>query len=192
MLDGKIHGIDGKLTIYLLGKFVTAHIVIRHTKPTDIAVLTELVIEMLHHYGVPLSQTRAQVAAALVKDGPHGSKLFECLLAFLAERPVGLLMFSLIYDVGVFQPCVFIKDLYVCPEERNRRTGRFLMIELAKLAVAQNWQRIDWQTDTENAGAIRFYDSLANCRAGKVSFRLEGNAIAKLARDLDEGRENRS
>ena len=64
------------------------------------------------------------------------------------------------------------------------------MIELAKLAVAQYWQRIDWQTDTENAGAIRFYDSLADCRAEKVSFRLEGNAIAKLARGLDEGREN--
>ena len=192
MLDGKTHGIDGKLNIYLLGKFVTAHLVIRRTQPTDIAVLTEIVIKMLHHYGVPLGQTRAQVAAALAQDGPHGSQLFECLLAFRAERPVGLLMFSLIYDVGVLQPCVFIKDLYVCPLERNRRTGRRLMIELAKLAVAQNWQRIDWQTDTENAAAIRFYDSLADCRVGKVSFRLAGNAIAKLARDLEEGLENRS
>ena len=79
-------------------------------------------------------------------------------------------------------PSVFIKDLYVSAQVRSGGIGRRLMVELARLAMAEGWRRIDWNADTPNTRAIAFYEHLADCRLDKAYFRLQGDAIAKVAR----------
>jgi len=107
----------------------------------------------------------------------------ELLIAEAGRGPAGYALFFTSYSTFLTRPGIFLEDLFVVPEARGRGLGKALLIELARLAVARDCGRLEWSVLDWNSRAITFYDSLgAMPVAGWIPYRLEGPALAALAR----------
>lgn len=104
------------------------------------------------------------------------------LLAELGAVPVGFALFFTSYSTFRTRPCLYLEDLFVLPEHRGHGIGLRLLRELAALAVARGYPRVDWCVLDWNAPAIEFYE-----RQGALILtdwrvcRLEGDALQRLA-----------
>ena len=76
---------------------------------------------------------------------------------------------------------LFLKDLYVTEQARGLGIGRALLVAMARIAVDENYCRIDWTTDATNEGAQRLYDRLGVPRHDKAFYRLSGETCKKFA-----------
>ena len=63
-------------------------------------------------------------------------------------------------------------------------TGKALLAEMARLALARGFGRIDWTAARDDERLLRFYEGLgAKQHPEKVFFRLTGEELARLAKD---------
>lgn len=108
--------------------------------------------------GHVLSESVANdVTAGLLASEPR----YRALLAFTpgAEEPVGLLTLAescATYAAGYFG---IVQELYVVPEMRSRGVGQALLEHARKIAVEQNWSRLEvtGPLDPGFARSIAFY-----------------------------------
>jgi GNAT superfamily N-acetyltransferase len=76
-----------------------------------------------------------------------------------------------------------LKELYVRSDRRSDGVGRILMQWAAEYAVRSGCGRMDWNVKAANLRGIRFYESLGGRQVeDRLSFRLSGEALARLAR----------
>jgi GNAT superfamily N-acetyltransferase len=152
---------------------------VRRAGARDRAELARLLSDMQAHYDSPDPPGGALEMARLLTR--QGERMPFALLAEHAGKAVGLATLNPVLFGGAFQWLLWLKDLYVTAEARSLGVGRVLMAEMARVALAEGYVRIDWTTDESNAGAQRFYDGLAIPRQDKVYYRLSGDDLRKLA-----------
>lgn len=154
-------------------------IAVRRAVAADSAVLARLLSDMQAHYGSPDPPGGAsEVARLLTRAGE------QLPFALLAERDGAVLGFATLTPVlygGAYQWLLFLKDLYVTEQARGLGIGRALLVAMARIAVEQNYCRIDWTTDATNEGAQRLYDRLGVPRHDKPFYRLSGDDLRKFA-----------
>jgi GNAT superfamily N-acetyltransferase len=154
-------------------------ITVRRATAADRAVLARLLSDMQVHYRSPDPPGGAsEMARLLTREGEH------LPFALLAERNGIVLGFATLTPVlygGAYQWELFLKDLYVTEQARGLGIGRALLMAMARIAVEQDYCRIDWTTDTINKGAQRLYDRLGVPRHDKVFYRLSGDNLKKFA-----------
>ena len=85
---------------------------------------------------------------------------FGCLLAVVADRPIGLANFVLQPHTWSTRPRCLLEDLYVSEESRSQGVGRALIEELVARAKSSGWTKVFWLTHDTNARARRLYDSI--------------------------------
>lgn len=77
---------------------------------------------------------------------------------------------------------LLMKELYVRESFRGHGVGKALMSWIARHAIEQGCSRIDWNVSASNRPALAFYRALnAQHVAGRISYRLGGEALARLA-----------
>jgi ribosomal protein S18 acetylase RimI-like enzyme len=154
-------------------------VTVRRAVAADRAVLARLLSDMQAHYRSPDPPGGAlQMAHLLTRDGEH------LPFTLLAERNgvvLGLATLTPVLFGGAYQWELFLKDLYVTEQARGLGIGRALLVAMARIALEQDYCRIDWTTDVTNEGAQRLYDRLGVPRHGKVFYRLSGDDLRKLA-----------
>lgn len=157
----------------------TPSITVRRAITADQAALARLLSDMQAHYRSPDPPGGAsEMARLLTRAGEH------LPFALLAERDgvvLGLATLTPVLFGGAYQWELFLKDLYVTGQARGLGIGRTLLVAMARIAVEQDYCRIDWTTDATNEGAKRLYDRLGVPRHGKVFYRLSGANLKKLA-----------
>jgi GNAT superfamily N-acetyltransferase len=157
----------------------TSSIIVRRAVTADQATLARLLSDMQAHYGSPDPPGGAsEVARLLTREGEH------LPFALLAERDDAVLGFATLTPVlygGAYQWLLFLKDLYVTEQARGLGIGRALLVAMARIAIEQNYCRIDWTTDATNEGAQRLYDRLGIPRHAKPFYRLSGEDLRKFA-----------
>ncbi len=107
----------------------------------------------------------------------------QVALAFHAGRPVGIAFFALIHPGRRLGGLLFLKDLFVAEEARSLGTGEAMMRFLARFAAEKGIRRIDLTAEPQNAGAQRFYERLGMKVRPAIFYRLEGEALERLAGD---------
>lgn len=96
--------------------------------------------------------------------------------------PAGFALYFYNFSTFLGKPGLYLEDLYVEPEHRGKGCGKTLLIELTKIAKAENCGRMEWSVLNWNQPAINFYESLqAKPMSGWTVYRLDGKAIADLA-----------
>ena len=118
------------------------------------------------------------MARLLTRDGER------LPFALLAERDgavLGLATLNPVLFGGAFQWMLFLKDLYVTEQARGLGIGGVLLKAMARIALDENYCRIDWTTDATNEGAQRLYDRLGVPRHAKPFYRLSGDDLKKFA-----------
>jgi GNAT superfamily N-acetyltransferase len=152
-------------------------IAVRACEEADHPALSGVMAEMQAHYGV-VCPPDADVRAGLMHR-PAGAEL---LVAEHDGAIVGFAAFSAIYPGPGLKPGFFLKEIYVAETARGLGAGRALLAELARLALARGFGRIDWTAARDNERLLRFYESLgATPQPEKVFFRLTGEGLARLA-----------
>lgn len=150
---------------------------VRHCEEADHPALAGVMAEMQAHYRVPCPPD-AEIRAGLA-NRPAGTEL---LVAEHDGTLVGFAAFSAIYPGPGLRPGCFLKEIYVAQAARGLGAGKALLAELARLALARGFGRIDWTAARDDQRLLRFYESLgAKQHPEKVFFRLTGEGLRHLA-----------
>jgi GNAT superfamily N-acetyltransferase len=153
---------------------------IRTARVEDVPVILELIRDLASYERAPneVTATEEQLAEVLFGERP----VAEVLLAFEEESPVGFAVYFYNFSTWLGRPGLYLEDLFVKPEKREKGYGRALLVELAKIARDRGCGRMEWAVLDWNEPAIKFYYSLgAKPMDEWTVFRLTRDGIARLA-----------
>jgi len=107
---------------------------------------------------------------------------FEALLAIDDGRAVGFALFFHTYSTWRGKRGVWLEDLFVLPQERQRGVGRMLLKRIAAIAVERDCARFEWSVLDWNRLAIDFYEGLGAQLLDEWRIcRVSNEALAQLA-----------
>ncbi|MEM8560556.1 MAG: GNAT family N-acetyltransferase [Bacteroidota bacterium] len=151
---------------------------LRPLQPADLDDLVELCAEhAAYEGGTYASEGKARRLEPLL-FGPT-----PALFGIGVERRGGLVGFATwmpqlsTWDAAWY---VHLDCLYLRPEARGQGLGRRLVAAVVRAAADAGYARMEWQTPTANASAIRFYDRLGARVKAKARFYLDGDAWHRL------------
>ena len=152
---------------------------IRPAAPADAPAILELIHELALFEREPdaVKNTETDLAAHLFGPDPQ-------VYAHVVDQDgtvLGFALWFLTYSTWEGTHGIHLEDLYVRESARGAGHGKALLAELARIAVARGYRRVEWSVLDWNAPAIGFYDSLgAGSMDGWPVRRLEGAALAEL------------
>lgn len=82
------------------------------------------------------------------------------LFAEFSGQEIGFALYGFRYSSFAGQPSIWLDDLYVDNEMRNRGAGLALMKRLADIASEYQCSHLAWTADARNIAGIRFYHRL--------------------------------
>lgn len=156
--------------------------VVTPVQPEHIEAFAALAEEMDRFYGAteldPLDLRLQQINDALFSNPPSAYGL----LSWLDDQPVGFATYSFLWPAIGLTRSLFLKELYVIETARRAGVGKAIMQTLAEIAIKNDCSRFEWQTDTPNTDAQRFYEDLGiSVETSKLSYRAQGEALQRLA-----------
>jgi GNAT superfamily N-acetyltransferase len=155
-------------------------IAIRPAQPEDAAIIVELVRELAVFEREPLSSVKLS-EADILRDGFGTEPRFELLVATLDRVVVGFALFFPNYSTWEGRAGLHVEDLFVREAARGHGLGRRLMAEIARLALARGFRRIDLSVLEWNP-ARRFYERLAMVELTEWRiYRMNAATMAGLA-----------
>lgn len=155
-------------------------IAIRPARPEDAAIIVELVRELAVYEREPLSSVKLS-EADILRDGFGAEPRFELLVATLDRALVGFALFFPNYSTWEGRAGLHVEDLFVREAARGHGLGRRLMAEIARLAIARGFRRIDLSVLAWNP-ARRFYERLAMVELAEWRhYRMDAATMARLA-----------
>ncbi|MDR1114099.1 MAG: GNAT family N-acetyltransferase [Candidatus Margulisbacteria bacterium] len=114
-------------------------------------------------------------------------KRAEVVFAEIAGQPAGLALFFFTYSTFSGRKVIYLEDVFVKEAFRGQGIGRELLRYVARLAVAQNCDRLDWAALSWNKPAQDFYQKLgAMPLQGWDRYFLFGEALRKLANETPQ------
>jgi GNAT superfamily N-acetyltransferase len=125
-----------------------------------------------------VSATADDVRAALFGPKP----VAECVIAYWGSEPAGFALYSYTFASFLGTTGIFIENLYVEPNVRNKGIGRALLVYLARLGRKQGCGRLEWAVLNWNERAMEFYQDLGAVPMDEwTTFRFAGDALERLA-----------
>lgn len=123
--------------------------------------------------------TEESLRDSLFCEKPHA----ESLLAFLDEKPIGFCLYFFNYSTFLGKPGLYLEDLYIQPEYRNKGYGRQILSRLASIALERDCGRFEWAVLDWNEPSIAFYRKIgAKPMNDWTVQRLTGQALEDLSR----------
>jgi len=120
---------------------------------------------------------------AILRESFFGSRpSAEALIAEREGEPVAFAVFFENFSTFKGRSGLYLEDLYVKPEYRQKGIGKAILSHLAGIAVKRGCPRFEWVALDWNRNAIDFYEKLGakQLTAWRI-FRLNGDNLAKLA-----------
>ena len=131
-------------------------ITVRKTEPADAPALLSL-IEALAHYE-KLAPPDEAAQQRLVRDLFGEKTRIESFLAESDGKAVGYTLFFETYSSFLALPTLYLEDLFVLPEYRNRKVGSALFRRMIEESHRRGCGRMDWSVLDWNQLAIDFYE----------------------------------
>lgn len=162
-------------------KSVLPNLSIRAATEQDLATIMQFVVDLAIYEKEPdaVVATESDFANALFGDNPQ----VHCLIAEIDQQAVGFAVYFLSFSTWLGQHGIYLEDLFVKPESRGCGAGKALLKELAKIAVANNYGRVEWSVLDWNEPSINFYKALgAKPQDEWTVYRLTDQALSDLAK----------
>jgi len=163
----------------MIGPFLFMSFEIREMLPVDLPAVMELLqefakFEQLSEY---CTATEERFAAALFGE----SKIADGLVFEAGGRLCGYAIFHPHFSSFRGERGLYLEDIYIKPEFRGGGLGRRAISQIAKIAAARGFERIDFQVLDRNTPAIDFYRRLgAKSNADETHFKIDGEAFTAL------------
>lgn len=123
------------------------------------------------------------ISEETLRESLFGSRPYaETLLAFLDDKPIGFCLFFHNYSTFLGKPGLYLEDLYIQPEYRNRGYGKLILARLAAIAIERGCGRFEWAVLDWNEPSIAFYRKIGAVPMNEWTVqRLTGDALQALA-----------
>jgi len=106
----------------------------------------------------------------------------HALVAEADGAPAGFAVWYYSFRTFQAKPCLYVEDVFVEPAQRGRGVGRAIFRDLARRALAEGCDRMEWSVLDWNAPAIDLYRSIgALPREGWTLQVLNEPALSALA-----------
>ena len=106
----------------------------------------------------------------------------EAFFLVVDGKEIGYALFFHNFSTFSGRGGIYLEDWYVDPAFRGRGYGKASLQQLARIASERGCNRMEWTCLDWNKPSLDFYQSLgAHPKEGCVAFRLEGDALNKLA-----------
>ena len=116
-------------------------------------------------------------AARLKFDCLSDPPRYEAYLCSLDGKSIGYVTFYFTYSTFLAKPTLFLEDIFVLEEYRNKGIGGMLFDFCHSEAKRRGCGRLDWLVLTWNKDAIRFYEGRGGKRMDWYPYRLELNNL---------------
>ncbi len=153
-------------------------LVVRLATADDAAVLSEMIAAFAAYERLPNHSTAQSLGHELARP----DKVIEALVAFLDGVPVGFAVFFPTYSTFAAKRGLYLEDIYVKEEYRNRGVATGILKALAKIAVERDYGRVEFTVLLWNTVAIEFFETQgATPTSAWTTYRLTGEWLQKLA-----------
>jgi len=106
----------------------------------------------------------------------------EVIFAMENEKEVGFALFFHNFSTFLGRAGIYLEDLFVLPEFRERGYGKALLKRLASIAVERGCGRLEWWCLDWNKPSIDFYLSLgAEPMSDWTTYRITGDTLRRMA-----------
>jgi GNAT superfamily N-acetyltransferase len=153
---------------------------VRRARLEDVPVVLQLVKELATYEREPDAVVATE---AMLRDVLFGSepKVFCHVAEDDAGSVVGVAIWFVNFSTWLGTHGIYLEDLFISPVARGGGYGRALLQELARIAVAEGYGRIDWAVLDWNEPAQGFYAALgAQPQDDWTGWRLTGDALNNL------------
>jgi GNAT superfamily N-acetyltransferase len=155
-------------------------LLIREARPGDVGTILTLIRGLAEYEREPLAAQATE--QDLLRDGFGDEPKFRCVIAEWQGAAAGFALYFHNYSTWKGRSGIFLEDLFVLPEYRGKGIGKALLLHVARIAVAENCGRYEWQVLDWNTPAIEFYEALGARRMKQwLPMRVEGTALLSLA-----------
>ncbi|MBE6715555.1 MAG: GNAT family N-acetyltransferase [Ruminococcaceae bacterium] len=109
-------------------------------------------------------------------------KKAEVIFACENGQEIGFALFFHNFSTFLGKAGIYLEDLYVKPEFRNKGYGKAILRKLAQIAVERDCGRLEWWCLDWNKPSIDFYLSLgAEAMNDWTVYRITGDTLKKLS-----------
>ena len=106
----------------------------------------------------------------------------EVLLGSCGGETVGFALFFHNFSTFLGRAGIYLEDLYVCPEYRDRGFGKAFLNQLASIAVERGCGRLEWWCLDWNKPSIDFYLGMgAKAMDQWTVYRIDGDRLNRMA-----------
>ena len=152
---------------------------IRRAVPSDTPVIFDLIKKLAVYEKL---EDDVITSVEELQENLFSKSFAKVLMAEEDRKPVGFALYFYNFSTFVGKPGIYLEDLFVEPEYRGKGYGKALLIELAKIAKAEDCGRFEWSVLDWNTPSIEFYKALgAKPMDDWTVFRLDAAGIANLS-----------
>lgn len=110
-------------------------------------------------------------------------KKAEVIFVCDGDREVGFALFFHNFSTFLGRAGIYLEDLFVLPEYRNKGYGKALLKKLAQITLERGCGRMEWSCLDWNKPSIDFYLSLGAAAMDEwTTYRLTGAKLEEMAR----------
>jgi GNAT superfamily N-acetyltransferase len=153
---------------------------LRMATADDAEVLHEMIAAFAAYERLPHQSSPEALRAEMGRT----DRVFEAALAFLDGRAVGFAVFFSTFSTFIARRGLYLEDIYVREDCRNKGVATALLKYVAKTAVSRDLGRVEFTVLLWNTVAIEFFETLgATPNSAWTTYRLSGEWLGKLAAD---------
>ena len=159
--------------------FTIPHVEFRFAERVDCELILRFIRELAEY-----ERLGDEVVASeeLLAEWLFDKKAAEVFFAVAEGREAGFALFFTNFSTFLGRAGLYLEDIYVLPEFRERGIGTAMLRELARISVERGYGRFEWACLDWNTPAIDLYRSFgAEPMSDWTTYRLSGEALTMFA-----------
>lgn len=151
----------------------------RYAERKDIPLLISFIKKLAEYENMT---DQVKIDADTLEKWIFNKEKAEVIFALEDGKEVGYALFFYNFSTFLGKAGIYLEDLFILPEYRGKGYGKGLLKTLAKIAVDNDYGRLEWSCLDWNKPSIDFYLSLgAEPLSDWTMYRATGDALKKLA-----------
>lgn len=158
------------------------HFKLRFAEEKDAGLILSFIKELAIYENL-LSEVKA--TEAILLDSIFKRKVVEVVIGEYEGLPVGFALFFYNFSTFLGKPGIYLEDLYIRQEAREKGLGKILLSFIAFLAVERDCGRFEWACLDWNEPSINFYKKMGAVAMDQWTvYRLQDSTLTDLANEF--------
>lgn len=152
---------------------------IQFAEEEDTGMILRFIKELADYEGM---LTQVEATEELLREWIFEKKSAEVLIGMEGREPVGFALFFHNFSTFLGRAGIYLEDLYVRPEFREKGCGTAFLKCLAEIAVERGCGRLEWWCLDWNKPSIDFYRTMGAVPMDDWTvYRIAGDQLKKLS-----------